>query len=293
MAEEYRVGQAITDTATFTNTAGTPTEPTTVTATLLHPDGTTTSPSISSGATGIRIVSFTPDAPGTWVLKWLSTGSVAANVQPIFVVKPDYAWQATDILTLDEAKRAVNHDTTTTTQDEQLAQWITFASRAIDARCGPVVQRTVTEVHDVDGSTSTLFFRQPPVASVTTFKAYTGGALTTYTAETLTTTPTYGYLLDTRLGTVSARSGYANTVLPLGRVELVYVAGRYATTATVGGQFKVAAGAILRRLWIREGGAWARGGDPFADGGSVGFFKVAEQVIDEMLWDQRLAPAVA
>jgi hypothetical protein len=155
----------------------------------------------------------------------------------------------------------------------------------------PVVQRTVTEVHDVDGSTSTLFFRQPPVASVTTFKAYTGGALTTYTAETLTSTPTYGYLLDTRLGTVSARSGYANTVLPLGRVELVYVAGRYATTATVGGQFKVAAGAILRRLWNREAGAWARGGDPF-DAAS-GFFKVAEPVIDEMLWDQRLAPAVA
>ena len=56
---------------------------------------------------------------------------------------------------------------------------------------------------------------------------------------------------------------------------------------------------ILRRVWKREGSAWAYSPDFYANtdestavsGGA--FFRAVQPMIDEWLWDERRTPAVA
>lgn len=193
-----------------------------------------------------------------------------------------------DILTLAEAQTATS---VTSDHDSELALFVTSVSRRIDDLCGPVVVRTVTdELHDADGPL--LFLRQPPVSSVTTVTEYLSGTGTVITAETVDTSG--GYL--SRDGVLARRSGFATTSWN-GRISVTYVAGRYADTASVDAKFKMAASAILRRLWQREAAAWSRGGDPFAATelapGGVGFFRAVDPMVQEFLAGELLAPVVA
>jgi len=175
--------------------------------------------------------------------------------------------------------------------------WVPALSRRIDKLCGPVVIRTVTDERH-DGGGRSIVLRNGPAASVTTLTEYDVGAATILTAEQDDTQPANGYLLDT-LGPTSfvyrRTSGY-DYAFPRGRqnVKVVYEAGRYADTAAVDPKFKLAASAIMRRLWSREAGAWSRGGNPFeADGVSPGFFKAVDPMVHEFLADELLPPAVA
>lgn len=195
-----------------------------------------------------------------------------------------------DIVTLAEAYEAINN-TAGTGHDTELAQWITGVSRRIDELCGPVVVRTTTnEAHN--GGGSFLHLRQTPVDSVTSVVEYRHETANTLTAETNTNRPADAYLTDLRkhYARVTRRSGGADALFPWGRLNVVvtYEAGRAANTAAVDPQFKLAAGSILRRLWQRESGAWAHGGDPFlnAGSGSAGFFNAFDHVIKEMLADE-------
>lgn len=193
---------------------------------------------------------------------------------------------ALDVITLTEAKTAINMPAATT-HDTELAMWVTAVSRRLDARCGPMVVRTVTETLTPAGST--LFLTQYPVSSVTSVTEYQSGTGTVLTAES--TTVAGGYLLDS--GMLTRRSGFGTTGWH-GRTTVEYVAGRYATTAAVDARVKMVAGAVMRRLWVRESGAWARGGDPFAqEGAGVGFFRVIDPLIDEHLSDMVLPPGIA
>jgi hypothetical protein len=187
------------------------------------------------------------------------------------------------ILSEAEARLAIN---LTTGHQDEIVRMVTAVSRRIDDLCGPVVVRTVTdELLDANGPD--LRPRYQPVYSVTAVTEYLSGTGTVVTAESISASG--GYLL--RDGILTRRSGFTSRNWN-GRVKVTYVAGRYATTADVDAKFKVAAGAILRRLWTREAGAWARGGDPF-DSASVGFFKAVEPMIDEFLGDERRMPSIA
>lgn len=195
-----------------------------------------------------------------------------------------------DIVTLAEAYEAINNPSGTG-HDTELARWITGVSRRIDELCGPVVIRTTTnEGHN--GGGSFFHLRQTPVDSVTSVIEYRHETATTLTAETNTNRPADAYLTDLRghYARITRRSGGADAPFPFGRLNVVatYEAGRAADTASVDPQFKLAAGSILRRLWQREAGAWARGGDPFmnAGSGSAGFFNAFDQIIKELLKDE-------
>ena len=193
----------------------------------------------------------------------------------------------TDILTEDEALAAINMVGSGASHALELGMWVSAISEAIDAACGPVVVRTVSETLDAAGGV--LFLTQYPVDSVTTVTEYVSGTGTVLTAES--TTVAGGYLL--RNGILARRSSFA-TINWHGQVTVTYEAGRYATTAEVGAKFKLAAASILRRLWAREASAWSRGGDPFAEAGAgPGFFRVAEPMIQEFLGDELRAPAIA
>lgn len=198
-----------------------------------------------------------------------------------------------DILTEDEALRAA-FGTGAAAHLDQVHRMNTAVSRRIDALVGPVVQREVTEYHD--GGTDALWPRLWPVASVTSVTEWDGTTATALTADTWGAPgATAGYLLDG--GRIVRQSGgHTSRFLTGARaVRLVYIAGRFESTGEVDARFKETAAEVLRRLWNREAGAWARAGDPFQDdlGGTSRFFKAIDHVVAELLGDELLPPAVA
>lgn len=194
-----------------------------------------------------------------------------------------------DLLTEAEGQRAaMGSNTPTTAHATVIARMVTAVSRRVDRLCGPVVHRTVTEYHD--GGQSDIRPYRTPVASVTTLRHWDGTTTTAYTLDTWGTAANVnGFRVD-RLGPhgvrVVRRSGGTDTAWLSGvaSIELVYVAGRYATTAAVDPLFKEAAAAIVRRLWQRESGSWARASDPFdPEQPSGGFFRAVDPMVSEFL----------
>ena len=203
-----------------------------------------------------------------------------------------------DILTATEGvNAALGVDTG---HEADVARMVTAVSGRIDALVGPVVNRTVTEYHSGGG---VIRPRQTPVASVTTLRHADGVTITSYTedvwgeaanADGFYVERSGYYPHDTR---ILRRSGGTNVAWLTGHssLELVYVAGRAATTATVTERYKEVAIECMRRLWDREATAWSRGSDPFVEGGgqSSRFFKVFDYVIAEHLGDEMKPPGVA
>lgn len=203
-----------------------------------------------------------------------------------------------DLLTLSEAKDAINQSGAT--HDSELQMWITAVSNRIDELCGYVVKRTVAdETHNGGRRIIQLNHAPASLTATTTIQTVTEYSNTTehtLLEETNTDKPAHAYLFDVKSGILRRRSGGADATFATGRANVVvnYEPGRYETTAAVGDHFKLTAGAIMRRLWQRESGAWAVGGDPFTDQGTVGFFRaMSESMINEFLHDELRLPVVA
>lgn len=201
-----------------------------------------------------------------------------------------------DVLTLTAAKQAINMSLTTSKDDDRLQRDITMISRVIDDACGPVVQRTVTaEQHD--GGCPRIRLRRRPVVSITTVEEARIGAVATLTEQAFGETGD-GYIAPNwprdpslKSGIIHRRRYGTDQVWWPGSstVQVTYEAGRFATTATVDPRFVECAGTILRRLWKRESGVWSRSPDFVSELDSavgVGFFRVAEPYIKELLWDE-------
>lgn len=73
--------------ATFANLAGTPTNPTAVACTVEAPDGTTTTPSVTSSGSGVYYVDLTLDQAGTWLVEWQGTGAVIAAADQVIYAR--------------------------------------------------------------------------------------------------------------------------------------------------------------------------------------------------------------
>ena len=163
---------------------------------------------------------------------------------------------ALDLLTLAEAKTAVNQSGVTT-YDVELAAWVTGVSRRLDKAVGPVVQRTVTAELQ-DGGREHVFTNLYPVTSFTTVKEYVDTTSTTLTRETNATKPDSAYLIEPYAadptlfsGKVRRRGGGSDVCFAVGarNVELTYVAGRSASTSAVDELFKTAARLFIQHLW--------------------------------------------
>jgi hypothetical protein len=168
---------------------------------------------------------------------------------------------ALDIITLAEAKATVNLDPTDVTHDAELARFISAVSSRIDDLCGPVVARSVTELHD--GGDTTIRPRSTPVGAVTSLTEYVGTVPTVLTAESNVSKPAAGYLLDVEWVhnvKIIRRNGGNDARFPLGRknVELVYSAGRAANTAAVPDVFRMAAALTVQHMWKPSAGMWAQ-----------------------------------
>jgi hypothetical protein len=200
---------------------------------------------------------------------------------------------ATDLLSMADARSTVN--VTLDTHDTELQTMLSGISARIDAICGPVVARAVTDERH-DGGVQHLIPRQVPVYSVTSVTEYENGAGTVLAAETLTSQAASAYLLRTHprfRPPIVRRGSGADSIFPSGteNVVLSYSAGRVADTASVEPKFAAAAAAILRRAWKREQSLWAQRPsqvpmDEVAP--PTGFFKVIDPMIREFLADEVL-----
>lgn len=146
-----------------------------------------------------------------------------------------------DVLTLAEAKQALNISESVIKHDAELPSYITAVSQRLDLYIGPVVQRTVTnEVHD--GGRPSVFLSLFPVVSVTQVIEYCGTTSTVLAAESNAVKPEEGYLLERYdpvpslwSGRVLRRKvGRAARFEPgQANVAVSYVAGRCVSTAEV------------------------------------------------------------
>lgn len=194
-----------------------------------------------------------------------------------------------DIITLAEGRAAVNLHASDTSQDTEVAAYITAVSRRLDQAVGPVVVRTITaETHD--GAGRFVRLNHSPVSSITSVTEYVETIGTVLTAETVgVATTANNYALDARYGILTRRSGGTDTSWSSGRSRIVvtYVAGRYANTTAVDPLFKSAASIFVAHLWRRE-----QSSEPVT-AYQRGHGVAIPRVVKEMLTDEWRLPAVA
>jgi hypothetical protein len=157
-----------------------------------------------------------------------------------------------DLLDIDDALDAVNlrSDSQNTSK---VASMVTGISQHIDKLCGPVVQRSVTETYA--GNRGSLLLRTTPAASITEVTETTGTTPEVLVAD--------DYLLESigHLAYLHRRTSGYETVWadgPFQNVSVTYVAGRFASTATVDEYWKAGARSILVQRWQREASQWSR-----------------------------------
>lgn len=197
-----------------------------------------------------------------------------------------------DVLTAPDAIRAALGVDTPGDHAGDIARMVTTVSERIDKLCGPVVRRTITELHD--GGDHLIRPRETPVETITSVTEWDGTTKTVLTEDAwgtagaaqgyrLRKSPTYPHDVAIRRQRSGKPSRFAAGP---DAVQIVYVAGRYPDTDSVGPLFREVATEILRRLWDREAGAWARAPNPFEPGtaaaGSSRFFNAVDHVIKEL-----------
>ena len=90
---QYEIGNEIVLTATFENTAGAPTDPTTITCRTLSSRGATAvytyaASQIVRVSTGVYTISITPIDSGEWWYRFEGTGTVVAAFENTFTINP-------------------------------------------------------------------------------------------------------------------------------------------------------------------------------------------------------------
>lgn len=183
-----------------------------------------------------------------------------------------------DILTIDEAKHALNIEITDTDNDDELRQVVTAASRVCDAIYGPVVTRAITKT--VTAPAGVLVLGPPSsrtfTVTFTSVTEYASGTATVLTAETAlaSTSTSYRYLN----GELRRRSSWTDASWGEHELVVVYTAGRHANTGAVAPQFKIAAKMVVAHLW-QHFGAGSNAGVPSGDGP---FFSAVPYVTEKM-----------
>ncbi len=86
MAGVYTVGDVARETAEF-RVAGVLTNPTTITATVVAPDGTTSTPTPVQDSTGVYHVDVTVNQAGAWFVRIVGTGTAAGARETYFVAR--------------------------------------------------------------------------------------------------------------------------------------------------------------------------------------------------------------
>lgn len=132
----YQINDVVPVTATFTNAAGAPANPTTVTLTIRKPDGTVLTPAPTNSSTGVYTYNLAVDQPGLWWYTFVGTGAVAAADRNSFLVEQDWITAtgpltSRALVTLEDAREYVLNDATDDSQDRKLVRRINAYSDAV------------------------------------------------------------------------------------------------------------------------------------------------------------------
>lgn len=207
----YDLGDTVRLTADCRDAAGTLTNATTVALTITLPDGTTTAPSVTNppAQTGKYLVDYVTTQSGRHTARWLFTTPTAAFTDA-FDVAPATTGE---IIGLAEAKEHLKISANDTTYDERLRGLIASVTGVVEDIVGPVVRRTVTEVHG--GGRTTIWLNEPPVISIASV------------TESGVAVPASGYSLNSG-GRLRRVSGYTPLTWQWGidNITVVDVVGR-------------------------------------------------------------------
>lgn len=152
------------------------------------------------------------------------------------------------LATLDDAKNQLNIPSSDTSNDIELQGFIDAATATVEGIVGPVVQRTITEVHN--GGGPFIVLNNPPIISVTSVTEMAGQTAYSLTdAEINTTTGAYSFSVDSYDRGVIARRWSGGIVGPfiggVRNIQVVYVAGR----PTVPPAIRLGALLLIEHLW--------------------------------------------
>lgn len=132
----------------------------------------------------------------------------------------------TYLATLAEFKTAINDTSGSTTNDVEYQSFLDAATAVVENITGPIIPRTVTELHS--GGMEYIVLRQRPVISVISLTEYTGtGAQALTLATSLDLSGGLSFTLDRETGTVIRRAAGYGYPFPSGmdNVTVVYSAG--------------------------------------------------------------------
>ena len=149
---------------------------TAVVVTITAPDATTPTPTIIHPSTGIYTVTFTPTVPGRHKVRWVATGTnanVYTDVVDVWPADPRF------IISLDDARAALNVSSTSRVNDAELLLYIAATTEVIEDIVGNVLTTTITETFDGGGRSILLAQVPSAITSVTV----NGTATTNYVAN--------------------------------------------------------------------------------------------------------------
>ncbi|RSN13743.1 hypothetical protein DMH25_08100 [Streptomyces sp. WAC 01325] len=206
--------------------------------TITLPDNTavTVSPVVPT-STGTYTHDYPSVQAGRHIVRWVATGINAGAYTDVFDVRE----AAPPLLfSLASAKAKLDIPATSTSQDEELREFIEATTQCVEYFVGAVVRRTVQQV--VSGGRDALLLHTTPVLAVS--------AVTP--VQTGQETVDVGILdLDVDTGIVRRTDGLC---FPVGPYRVLYTAGRTAVRPNI----SLAAKLILQHLWRTNYGA-ARG----------------------------------
>jgi hypothetical protein len=186
---------------------------------------------------------------GHYQYTWTATGTGAGVSRGEFDVFDPFE---TAVLPLQDAKDALNIPQATTSYDSEIQSYIDTIESSMRAMTGgPIVNRTVTERAELDGTYTVLQVRQRPLVSVTSIVSVASGQALDISA---------GLDLDANAGTIRRKLGfpfYGPYFTWLPAMTVTYVAG-WGTSAPAA--FGSAARIIMQHLWQSQHGPALRPG---------------------------------
>jgi hypothetical protein len=268
----YDLGDTVRLVGLCRNAAGDLADAATKTLTLTLPDGTTTAPSVPAPSpTGTYTVDYTTVQAGRHLVRWTWTTPDAAYTDA-FDVR-----EATPPLIVSLADAKAHLNITVATHDEELRGFIESATSVVEFFAGPVVRRTVSEVH---GGGPLLALSKTPAISLTSVAALLDGGAS-YTVADLD--------LDGSTGIVRRKNGSTFT----GPLRISYVVGR----AIVPAPITHAARELIKHFWRTQLGsqftsrASSRDADDYSEPIPGLGYSIPNRVI-ELLQPFRRAPEV-
>lgn len=219
--------------------------------TITLPDNTTVSVStVAPASTGTYAYDYPAVQAGRHAVRWVATGVNAGAYTDMFDVRPAAPPM---LFSLADAKAQLDIPATSTSDDEEIRDYVAATTAAVEFFVGPVVRRTVQQV--LHGNRQAWVLHTAPVLAVTA----------------ITPLQIWQQAIDVSVLDVDADTGIVRRTDGLwffsGDYRVTYTAGR----TTVQPHVSLAGKLILQHLWRTQYGA-ARGPSGADD------FAVTEQV---------------